>query len=64
MKFRPYTYTRTQQFLAPLWAAIIKNEYVGLHRYIHVWHIKQLESISLKFFMLSLNSQTDLLDFM
>ena len=25
VKFRPHTYTRTQQSLAPLWSAIINN---------------------------------------
>ena len=33
-----------------------------LHRYLHVHHIKQPQSISLKLFILFLNSQTDLLD--
>ena len=33
-----------------------------LFRYIHVRYIKQPQSISLKFFMLFLNSQGDLLD--
>ena len=32
--------------------------------YIHVRHMKQPQSISLKLFILLLNSQTDLLDFM
>ena len=32
--------------------------------YIHVRHIKQPQPISLKLFILLLNSQTDLLDFM
>ena len=41
-----------------------KNEGIQLHCYIHVRHIKQLQSIFLKFFMLFLNSQADLLDFM
>ena len=41
-----------------------KNECIRLHYYIHVRHIKQPQSIFLKFFMLFLNSQTDLLDFM
>ena len=41
-----------------------KNECIPLHRYIHVRHIKQPQLILLKFFMLFLNSQTDLLDFM
>ena len=41
-----------------------KNECIRLHRHIHVWHIKQPQSISLKLFMLLLNSQTDLLDCM
>ena len=40
------------------------NKSVLLHLHIHVWHIKQPSSISLKFFMLSLSSHTDLLDFM
>ena len=41
------------------------NEYVLLHSLdTHVRHVKQLQSISLKFFMLFLNSYTDPLDFM
>ena len=40
------------------------NKSVLLHLHIHVWDIKQPSSISLKFFMLSLSSHTDLLDFM
>ena len=40
------------------------NKSVLLHLHIHVWHIKQPSSISLKFFMLSLSSDTDILDFM
>ena len=27
MSFPPYTYTRTQQFLPPLWVAIMQDEY-------------------------------------
>ena len=40
------------------------NKYILLHLHTHVRHIKQQQSISLKFFMLFLNSHTDLLDFM
>ena len=40
-----------------------KNEGIRLHHHIYVRHVKQLESISLKFFMLFSNLQTDMLDF-
>ena len=39
-----------------------KNECIWLHRHIHVRHIKQPQSISLKLILTFLNSQTDLLD--
>ena len=43
---------------------ILKQLIANKTNYIHVQHIKQPQSMSPKFFMLFLNSETDLLDFM